>query len=230
MAALKRFHQLREPVKVGPWLRTAVRNRSLNMLRDRRRRIDAHARYAQDLHADGRSELKSPGPAAPPAEPPAPGNRRRLQAPLRRRTAAGGGGACHLGSTPAGVKQRLYRARHHPERGGPRHGPRTGRRPSRRLRRPRRRPPAEERAGGPPPHALRGGPGPLPGDPGPAAPGIRRPFWSGAAPMVPLESPGPDQIGALERAARAAPRLPRGARRAGAGLPPAGASRNGAGS
>ena len=43
VGALRRFHQLREPVRVGSWLRTAVRNRSLNMLRDRRRRSDAHA-------------------------------------------------------------------------------------------------------------------------------------------------------------------------------------------
>ena len=112
VAALKRFHQLREPVKVGPWLRTAVRNRCLNMLRDRTRRTDAHARYAQDLHDGGRPEGDPPGPAV------------RLLDRLPAETAAAfllhyldghplEAVARELGSTPAGVKQRLYRARHH---------------------------------------------------------------------------------------------------------------------
>ena len=112
VAALKRFHQLREPVKVGPWLRTAVRNRCLNMLRDRRRRSDAHARYAQDLHDDGRSESDPHGPAA------------RLLDRLPAETAAAfqlhyingqplESVARHLGATRAGVRQRLYRARRH---------------------------------------------------------------------------------------------------------------------
>ena len=110
--ALKRFHQLREPVRVGSWLRTAVRHRSLNMLRDRRRRVEANARYAQDLEADGPPEGEPPGPAA------------RLLDRLPPETAAAfqlhyvdgrplEAVARELGATPAGVKQRLYRARRH---------------------------------------------------------------------------------------------------------------------
>ena len=112
VGALRRFHQLREPVRVGSWLRTAVRNRSLNMLRDRRRRAEAHVHYAQDLQDDGRSESDPPGPAA------------RLLHRLPPETAAAfqlhyvdgqplEAVARHLGSTPASVKQRLYRARRH---------------------------------------------------------------------------------------------------------------------
>ena len=64
IGALKRFHQLREPVKVGPWLRTAVRHRSLNMLRDRRRRAEIHARYGETLEGDALSEGGAHGPVA----------------------------------------------------------------------------------------------------------------------------------------------------------------------
>ncbi len=112
VGTLKRFHQLREPVKVGPWLRTAVRNRCLNMLRDRRRRTDAHARYAQDQRDRGRSEADPPGPAAHlldrlPAETAAAFLLHYLDGQPLEAVAR------ELGSTPGGVKQRLYRARHH---------------------------------------------------------------------------------------------------------------------
>ena len=65
IGALKRFHQLREPVKVGPWLRTAVRRRSLNMLRDRRRRVEIHA--AMERAGKVRAVPKASHPARPPA-------------------------------------------------------------------------------------------------------------------------------------------------------------------
>ena len=112
IGALKHFHQLREPVKVGAWLRTAVRHRSLNMLRDRRRRVEAHARYGETLEGGGSSEGEAHGPAArlldrlPPASAAAfllhYVDGRPLEAVARE-----------LGATPASVKQRLYRARRH---------------------------------------------------------------------------------------------------------------------
>ena len=112
VGALKRFHQLREPVKVGPWLQTAVRHRSLNMLRDRRRRVEIHARYGESREGEGGSEGEPPGPAArlldrlPPASAAAfllhYVDGRPLEAVARE-----------LQSTPASVKQRLYRARRH---------------------------------------------------------------------------------------------------------------------
>ncbi len=112
IGALKRFHQLREPVRVGSWLRTAVRHRSLNMLRDRRRRVEAHARYGEALVDDEWSESGAPGPAA------------RLLDRLPQETAAAfllhyidgrtlEAVARELDATPSSVKQRLYRARRH---------------------------------------------------------------------------------------------------------------------
>ena len=64
IGALKRFDQLREPVKVGHWLRTAVRRRSLNMLRAHRRRVEAHARYGDAVEDDRTLGSGVPGPVA----------------------------------------------------------------------------------------------------------------------------------------------------------------------
>ena len=112
IGALKRFDQLREPVKVGHWLRTAVRRRSLNMLRAHRRRVEAHARYGDAVEDDRTLGSGVPGPVASLLD----------QLPLASATAfllhyVDGlpleAVARDLGATPASVKQRLYRARRH---------------------------------------------------------------------------------------------------------------------
>ena len=112
VGSLKRFQQLREPAKVGAWLRSAVRHRSLNLLRARRRRIEAQARYGEVQQDGGRFAGEAPGPAARLLDrlPPETASAFRLHyvdgQPLEAVARA-------LDATPAGVKQRLYRARRH---------------------------------------------------------------------------------------------------------------------
>ena len=203
IGALKRFHQLREPVKVGPWLRTAVRHRSLNMLRDRRRRVEAHARYGETLEGGASSEGEAPVPAArlldhlPPASAAAfllhYVDGRPLEAVARE-----------LQSTPASVKQRLYRARRHlreealamarehgdalPDDFAARviaHLLKSGRDDRLHLRYEAARSHFQEILD--------------------LQPGHSTALLEWGRTYGPMEAPGPDQVGALERAARAAP-------------------------
>lgn len=203
IGALKRFHQLREPVKVGPWLRTAVRHRSLNMLRDRRRRVEAHARYGESWEGEGGSEGEPPGPAArlldrlPPASAAAfllhYVDGRPLEAVARE-----------LQSTPASVKQRLYRARRHlreealamarengdalPDDFASRvvaHLLKSGRDDRLHMRYEAARAHFQEVLD--------------------LQPGHSTALLEWGRTYGPMEAPGPDQVGALERAARAAP-------------------------
>ena len=110
IGALKRFDRLREPAKVGSWLRTAVRHRSLNLLRAHRRRVDAHARYADTLEDDGMTGNDMPSRTLLDQLPPPSAAAFLLHyvdgLPLEAV-------ARNLGATQASVKQRLYRARRH---------------------------------------------------------------------------------------------------------------------
>ena len=112
VGALRRFHQLREPVKVGPWLRAAVRHRSLNMLRSQRRRMEAHAGYGQRAVVEAPLEGGISDPAA------------RLLGLLPKSSATAfllhyvdglplAEVAKQLDTNTSSVKQRLYRARRH---------------------------------------------------------------------------------------------------------------------
>ena len=49
VAALGNIRQIRDPDKVGSWLRRAVHNRSLNVIRAEGRRKEAYARYFEEL-------------------------------------------------------------------------------------------------------------------------------------------------------------------------------------
>ncbi|NKB66759.1 MAG: sigma-70 family RNA polymerase sigma factor [Candidatus Latescibacteria bacterium] len=112
IGSLQRFGQLRQAVKVGPWLRTAVRRRSLNMLRARQRRTQAHARYGDSLADRVLARDNGTDPVAGLLKGlPAPSATAFLLhyvdgLPLTEV-------ARDLDATPASIKQRLYRARRH---------------------------------------------------------------------------------------------------------------------
>ena len=50
ISALGTLNQIRDPDSIGPWLKRAVRNRSLNIIRAETRRKDAYARYGETFN------------------------------------------------------------------------------------------------------------------------------------------------------------------------------------
>ena len=110
--AFERLPSLRDPEKLGPWLRALLRNQCLNSLRARQRRGAA----------EGQAVPEGPASPLPDAGSPAEGISELLEElpevsaeAIRLHYLEGRSipeVAEALGMTPASVKQRLYRARH----------------------------------------------------------------------------------------------------------------------
>ncbi len=110
ISALGNLQQIRDPDSIGPWLKRAVHNRSLNIIRAETRRKDAYARYGETFN----NVPHTPNYIDPDVQ------KLLLKLPKQSVTVfqlhyidelSIKDIALRLGTTEASVKQRLYRVR-----------------------------------------------------------------------------------------------------------------------